>query len=103
MVCEALEVMIFPDIFDDVPAKLYAAEFILPVLGLTLGFGCASIFKLPYSSRRTVAIEAGIQNVGTALAIVSLSYPFEVRFLTNKGHLSHPRSSAIINQVYRLN
>ncbi|XP_015782852.1 ileal sodium/bile acid cotransporter [Tetranychus urticae] len=77
VVCEALEVMIFPDIFDDVPAKLYVAEVALPVLGLALGFGCASIFSLPYSSRRTVAIECGIQNVGTALAIVSLSYPFE--------------------------
>ncbi|XP_074597910.1 ileal sodium/bile acid cotransporter-like [Brevipalpus obovatus] len=77
IVCEALEVMIFPDIFDDVPAKLYAAEFLLPILGISLGFGCASIFGLPYSARRTVGIEAGIQNVGTALAIVSLSYPFE--------------------------
>lgn len=78
IVCEALEVMIFPDIFDDIPAKLYVAEFALPILGISLGFGCASIFGLPYASRRTVGIEAGVQNVGTALAIVSLSYPFEV-------------------------
>ncbi|XP_015782677.1 ileal sodium/bile acid cotransporter-like isoform X2 [Tetranychus urticae] len=77
IVCEAMEVMIFPDIFDDIPAKLYIAEVALPVLGLALGFGCASIFSLPYASRRTVAIECGVQNVGTALAIVSLSYPFE--------------------------
>ena len=70
--------MIFPDIFDDVPAKLYVAEILLPLLGLGLGFGCASAFGLAYAARRTVAIEAGIQNVGTALAIVSLSYPFEV-------------------------
>ncbi|XP_053213721.1 ileal sodium/bile acid cotransporter-like isoform X2 [Panonychus citri] len=77
IVCEALEVMIFPDIFDDIPAKLYVAEFALPILGIGLGFGCASIFGLPYASRRTVGIEAGVQNVGTALAIVSLSYPFE--------------------------
>uniref|UniRef100_T1K539 Uncharacterized protein n=1 Tax=Tetranychus urticae TaxID=32264 RepID=T1K539_TETUR len=78
IVCEAMEVMIFPDIFDDITAKLYVAEVALPVLGLALGFGCASIFSLPYASRRTVAIECGVQNVGTALAIVSLSYPFEV-------------------------
>ncbi|XP_025016214.1 sodium/bile acid cotransporter-like [Tetranychus urticae] len=77
IVCEAMEVMIFPDIFDDITAKLYVAEVALPVLGLALGFGCASIFSLPYASRRTVAIECGVQNVGTALAIVSLSYPFE--------------------------
>ncbi|RWS22513.1 ileal sodium/bile acid cotransporter-like protein 3 [Leptotrombidium deliense] len=76
IVCETLEVLIFPDIFDDVPFKLYAAEILLPLLGLTLGYGLATIFRLKKCERRTVAIECGIQNVGTALAIVSLSYPF---------------------------
>lgn len=70
---------IFPDIFSDVPLKLYFAVTLLPCLGLALGFIAASIFRLEYTIRRTIAIEAGIQNVGTALAIVSLSYPFHVR------------------------
>lgn len=69
---------IFPDIFNDVPGALYAAEFLLPLLGLALGFAAASICRLPYPVRRTVAIEAGIQNVGTALTIITLSFPFEV-------------------------
>lgn len=79
VICQTLEVFIFPDIFNNVPAVLYAAEFLLPFLGLALGFGAASVFKLPYSIRRTIAIEAGIQNVGTALTIITLSFPFEVR------------------------
>lgn len=79
VVCQTLEVFIFPDIFNDVPNALYIAEFLLPLLGLSLGFGFASLFGLPYSIRRTIAIEAGIQNVGTALTIITLSFPFEVR------------------------
>lgn len=79
IVCQTLEVFIFPDIFNDVPAVLYAAEFLLPILGLALGFIAATLFRLPYAIRRTIAIEAGIQNVGTALTIITLSFPFEVR------------------------
>src|SRR5699024_5110224 len=56
VVCQTLEVFIFPDIFHDVPAALYAAEFLLPLLGLALGFGAASILRLPYTVRRTIAI-----------------------------------------------
>ncbi|KAJ6215712.1 hypothetical protein RDWZM_010212 [Blomia tropicalis] len=77
IVCQTLEVFIFPDIFDNVPSALYVAEFLLPLLGLILGFGAASIFGLDYPIRRTIAIEAGIQNVGTALTIITLSFPFE--------------------------
>ncbi|KAF7496086.1 Ileal sodium/bile acid cotransporter [Sarcoptes scabiei] len=77
IVCQTLEVFIVPDIFNNVPAALYAAEFLLPLLGLALGFACASLFRLPYPARRTIAIEAGIQNVGTALTIITLSFPFE--------------------------
>src|SRR6218665_1359893 len=80
IVCQTLEVFIFPDIFNDVPFALYAAEFLLPLLGLILGFGAASLFGLAHPIRRTIAIEAGIQNVGTALTIITLSFPFEVSF-----------------------
>ncbi|RWS14429.1 ileal sodium/bile acid cotransporter-like protein 3 [Dinothrombium tinctorium] len=76
IVCQALEILIFPDIFDDVPFQIYVAEILLPLLGLSLGYSLASIFGLSYAQRRTIAIESGIQNIGTALAIVSLSYPF---------------------------
>ena len=79
VVCQTMEVFIFPDIFVAVPAKLYAAVVLLPVLGLSLGYVAALIFKQRPMIRRTVAIECGIQNVGTALAIVSLSYPYHVR------------------------
>lgn len=73
-----MEVFIFPDIFTDVPPRMYAAVFLLPILGLSLGYVAALAFKQQAVIRRTVAIECGIQNVGTALAIVSLSYPYHV-------------------------
>jgi sodium/bile acid cotransporter 6 len=77
VICQTLEVFIFPDIFRDVPYSIYIAEFVLPLMGFLLGYIAASIFRLKYSIRRTIAIEAGIQNVGTALTIISLSFPFE--------------------------
>lgn len=73
-----MEVFIFPDIFTNVPLKMYVAVTLLPALGIALGYIAASLFKLTSGIRRTVAIECGIQNVGTALAIVSLSYPYHV-------------------------
>lgn len=57
---------------------MYAAVTLLPAVGIALGYIAASIFRTSYTIRRTVAIECGIQNVGTALAIVSLSYPYHV-------------------------
>ena len=77
-----MEVFIFPDIFTDVPLKMYIAVTLLPIVGLLLGYLAALMFKLPSRIRRTISIECGIQNVGTALAIVSLSYPY---------HVSHSR------------
>lgn len=44
IVCEALEVMIFPDIFDNVPSQIYVAEFVLPMMGMGLGT-CACYFE----------------------------------------------------------
>lgn len=78
LICQILELFIFPDIFKNVPPALYAAEFLLPLLGMALGFSAASVLSLPYPVRRTIAIEAGIQNIGTALTIITLSFPFEV-------------------------
>ena len=76
VVCQTMEVFIFPDIFTDVPLKMYVAVTLLPILGICLGYVAALIFQLRPMIRRTIAIECGIQNVGTALAIVSLSYPY---------------------------
>lgn len=81
VVCQSMEVFIFPDIFSDVPLKMYGAVTLLPLLGILLGFAAASAFRLDQVIRRTIAIECGIQNVGTALAIVSLSYPYHVSYL----------------------
>jgi len=84
VVCQTMEVFLFPDIFTDVPVKMYAAVTLLPVMGIALGYLAALAFQLRPMIRRTIAIECGIQNVGTALAIVSLSYPYHVSYHESK-------------------
>jgi BASS family bile acid:Na+ symporter len=40
-------------------------------LGMATGYGLATLFKLPESARRTVAIEVGMQNSGLGVALAS--------------------------------
>uniref|UniRef100_G3MRQ5 Uncharacterized protein n=1 Tax=Amblyomma maculatum TaxID=34609 RepID=G3MRQ5_AMBMU len=74
---QIMEVFIFPDIFHDIPAVLYAATVIMPAAGMLFGYLISWLFRRPDAVRKTIAIESGIQNVGTALTIVSLSFHFQ--------------------------
>ncbi|CAN7992981.1 unnamed protein product, partial [Ixodes hexagonus] len=74
---QILEVFIFPDLFHGIPPELYGATLLMPLAGMIAGYGASWIFRRPEAVRRTVAIESGVQNVGTALTIVSLSFQFE--------------------------
>lgn len=77
IICQTMEFFIFPNIFVDVPWQLYLSVVVLPLLGFTLGYTLAWIFRQEPQVRRTISIESGVQNVGTALTIVSISFPFE--------------------------
>lgn len=44
-------------------------------LGLGLGYGLATAFRLPLAARRTVAIEVGMQNSGLGVALANLHFP----------------------------
>lgn len=74
----ALEVIIFPNMFTSVPARLYVIILLLPVLGLALGYGIAAIFRQKVPVCKTIAIECGIQNFPLALTVIALSFPLEV-------------------------
>lgn len=74
----ALEVILFPNMFTDVPFKLYAVTLCLPAIGLTLGYVFATILKRSKPERKTIAIECGIQNVPVALTVITLSFSLEV-------------------------
>lgn len=77
LISQILEVFIFPDIFKHVPASLYGATVLMPMMGMMVGYVVSWVFRRPEPVRKTVAIESGIQNVGTALTIVSLSFKFD--------------------------
>ncbi|XP_013775881.1 solute carrier family 10 member 6-like, partial [Limulus polyphemus] len=79
LVVQIMEVFIFPDIFKNVPFTLYIAEVIMPSAGIILGIVFGWIFHQPWPLSRTIGIESGFQNVGTALTVISLSFPFEVQ------------------------
>ena len=53
---------------------IWVAAALLPTLGLVCGYIASSIFCLPHSSRRAIAIETSCQNVALCLGLISVSY-----------------------------
>ncbi|XP_013774432.1 solute carrier family 10 member 6-like [Limulus polyphemus] len=79
LIIQVMELFIFPDIFDDAPFTLYIAALVMPSGGIILGIVCGRIFRQSWTICRTIGIEAGFQNVGTALTVISLSFPFKIQ------------------------
>lgn len=48
-----------------------AAVILHNAIGMALGYGAAALFRLPLPSRRTVAIEVGMQNSGLAAGLAA--------------------------------
>ncbi|KAG0426450.1 hypothetical protein HPB47_026425 [Ixodes persulcatus] len=90
---QIMEVFIFPDLFSGIPPELYGATLLMPLTGMIAGYGASWVCRRPEAVRRTVAIESGIQNVGTALTIVSLSFQFEasIKYFTRRIRTLHVR------------
>jgi predicted Na+-dependent transporter len=84
IVCQTLEIFIFPDIFNGVPLNIYIINGILPFIGLSLGYLSASVLCLKPRIKKTISVEIGVKNVGTAITIVMLSFPFEVNMIKAK-------------------
>ncbi|XP_067136063.1 ileal sodium/bile acid cotransporter-like [Centruroides vittatus] len=79
VICQTMEVFIFPNIFDDVPWLLYLSVVLLPIFGFILGYTSSWLFHQKPAARRTIAIESSVQNVGTSLTVISLSFPFQIQ------------------------
>src|SRR5699024_3857857 len=76
--CQTLEIIIFTIIFVGVPFRLYAAVYLLPFISFFAGLIFAKLCRPDEKICRTIGIEIGIKNVGSALTIVSLSFSIEV-------------------------
>ena len=68
---------LYPQMYSS-PWQLWLASMMLPIFGLTIGYASSSIFCLPHSSRRAIAIETGCQNVALCLTLISVSYAPDV-------------------------
>ncbi|XP_070541714.1 ileal sodium/bile acid cotransporter-like [Ptychodera flava] len=55
--------------------KAWLLTSIYPLLAFSFGFLVASLFRLPYKKRRTIAFETGCQNVALALTVINISFP----------------------------
>ena len=80
-ICQTLEVFIFPNILSDIPIVAYIAVTILPVIGLAIGYLFSSLICLEQNMKKTIALEIGAKNIGTAITIITLSFPFEVSLM----------------------
>ncbi|XP_061094815.1 sodium/bile acid cotransporter 4 isoform X2 [Conger conger] len=67
--------MLGPELLASLPAGVYAVAVLMPLAGYAAGYGLASLFGLPPSSRRSVSLETGCQNVQLCTAILKLAFP----------------------------
>ncbi|XP_070844190.1 hepatic sodium/bile acid cotransporter [Chaetodon trifascialis] len=58
--------------------SLMAIAALMPHIGYTFGYIISAVFKYNESQRRTVAIEAGCQNVQLCITIVKIAFPPEM-------------------------
>ncbi len=59
----------------DTNAAGFCAISALALAGFALGFGAASIARLPLADRKVIALETGIQNTTLTFGIITLSFP----------------------------
>ncbi|XP_009333494.1 PREDICTED: sodium/bile acid cotransporter 4, partial [Pygoscelis adeliae] len=70
--------MLGPDLMAHIPASVYTIAVLMPLAGYALGYGLATVFKMPPHCRRTVSLETGCQNVQLCTAILKLTFPPEL-------------------------
>ncbi|XP_064190013.1 sodium/bile acid cotransporter 4 [Anguilla rostrata] len=68
-------VMLGPELLATIPPAVYAVAVLMPMAGYAAGYGLATLFDLPPSSRRSVSLETGCQNVQLCTAILKLAFP----------------------------
>ncbi|XP_022643404.1 solute carrier family 10 member 6-like isoform X2 [Varroa jacobsoni] len=72
-VSQVMIFIIFPNIFVAVPSQLFVAVSVLLIAGLLVGYLFAMVTKRSNKACRTISIESGIQNVGMAITVITLT------------------------------
>uniref|UniRef100_A0A8C3FZI6 Sodium/bile acid cotransporter 4 n=1 Tax=Cyclopterus lumpus TaxID=8103 RepID=A0A8C3FZI6_CYCLU len=67
--------MLGPELLSTIPPSVYVVAVLMPLCGYAAGYGLAVLFDLPPSSRRSVSLETGCQNVQLCTAILKLAFP----------------------------
>ncbi|XP_040190893.1 sodium/bile acid cotransporter 4 [Rana temporaria] len=67
--------MLGPELLATIPPAVYIVAVIMPLIGYAMGYGLATLFKLPPNCRRTVSLETGCQNVQLCTALLKLAFP----------------------------
>ncbi|PWA14390.1 hypothetical protein CCH79_00011170 [Gambusia affinis] len=68
-------VMLGPELLSTIPPSVYVVAVLMPLCGYAAGYGLAVLLDLPPSSRRSVSLETGCQNVQLCTAILKLAFP----------------------------
>ncbi|XP_044149668.1 sodium/bile acid cotransporter 4 [Bufo gargarizans] len=67
--------MLGPELLATIPPSVYIVAVIMPMIGYSMGYGLATLFKLSPNCRRTVSLETGCQNVQLCTALLKLAFP----------------------------
>ena len=70
-------------------------------LGLLLGYGIGKLLRVPEESRRTIAIEVGMQNSGLAGGLAKQYFPPEAALPAAVFSVWHNLSGAVISSLWR--
>ncbi|WP_343899395.1 bile acid:sodium symporter family protein [Arthrobacter rhombi] len=80
---------------------ILAAVILHNGLGYLLGYGAAKLFRLPIPSRRTMAIEVGMQNSGLAAGLAKTYFAPEAALPGAVFSVWHNVSGAILAAIWR--
>ena len=84
-------------------AVVFVVVILHNLLGYVAGFLLGSVLKLPFSKRKALSIEIGMQNSGLATSLASTTFP-DLSMATVPGAIFsvwHNISGAILANIYR--
>jgi BASS family bile acid:Na+ symporter len=71
------------------------------VLGMGIGYGLATAFRMPLAVRRTIAIEVGMQNSGLAVALASAHFGALAALPASLFSVVHNLTGSVVAAVWR--
>lgn len=71
------------------------------VLGMGIGYGLATVFRMPVAVRRTIAIEVGMQNSGLAVALANAHFGALAALPASLFSVVHNLTGSVVAAVWR--